>query len=401
MLPLQGITIVDFTWVGAGPLATRILADFGADVIKIESRGRPDVLRVTPPLAPHGAEYERSGYFAARNANKRGITLDMSAPAGRDIAVRLLEKADVVANSFAPDVMDRWGLGYLEVARIRPDIIYLEMPMLGSEGPYRKFTGFGATLLAVSGLLDLCGYEDGEPVGTGTNYPDHVPNPMHAAFAVLAALIYRRKTGQGQRIEVSQLESTLNIIGDAFIDQGHPARRQGNRSAVFSPHGVYPTLGDDRWVAIAVRGDAEFGAFCGVIGRSDLPSDPRFASHPARRDNAEALDAIVGTWTARLTGGAVMERLQAAGIPAGALNDAATLIEDDANAAALGLFKTLAHAEMGPSRYLRAPIRMERTPARLDSAAPLLGEHTRQVCRDLLGMDADDIRRAEAAGAFG
>ncbi|WEX12452.1 CoA transferase [Chelativorans sp. AA-79] len=402
-LPLHGVRIIDFTWVGAGPLTTRILADFGAEVIKIESRSRPDVLRITPPLAASGVQYERSGYFAARNANKKSVALDMSVAAGRDLARRLIADADVIANSFAPGVMARWGLGYEDVAEIKPDIVYLEMPMLGSEGPYKNFTGFGATLMAVSGLLNLCGYPDRPPVGTGTNYPDHVPNPMHAAFAVLAALIHRRATGEGQKIEVSQLESTINVIGSAFVRNGHeePVSRSGNLSRRFSPHGVYPCEGDDQWVAVAVEGETQWQTFCEVVGQPRLTSDPRFSSHDLRVANAEVLDSIIAVWTTKSSSKSVMHLLQAKGIAAGVVNDAATLVEGDPNIAALECFKVLPHSEMGPSRYLRAPIRMSRTPARLERSAPLLGEHSFDVCRDLLAMTNEEIDAATAAGAFG
>lgn len=402
-LPLAGVRIVDFTWVGAGPLTTRVLADFGADVIKIESKSRPDVLRVTPPLASSGAAGERSGYFAVRNANKRSMSLDMQRPEARAILRRLLETADVVANSFAPGVMERWGLDYGGVSGIKPDIIYLEMPMLGSEGPYRNFTGFGATLMAVSGAMDLCGYPDRPPVGTGTNYPDHVPNPMHAAFAVMSALIHRRRTGIGQKIEVAQLESTVNVVAEAFLehDLDGPPRRKGNHSQTYAPHGVYPTSTDDRWVAIAVEDGQQWPAFCDVIDRLDLMTDDRFATHAARVANADFLDAVVSAWTRRNSPQAATVVLQHRGIAAGPVNDAASLMDEDANIASLDCFKPLPHPEMGVTRYVKAPIRMSRTPARLDSAAPLIGQHTDEVCRKVLGMAEAEIETLRGAGAFG
>ena len=402
-LPLAGVRIIDFTWVGAGPLTTRILADFGAEVIKIESRSRPDVLRITPPLSPTGSEYERSGYFAARNANKKSVALDMTKEAGRDIARRLIRSGDVVANSFAPGVMERWGFGYEDVIKFAPEIVYLEMPMLGSEGPYKDFSGFGATLLAVSGMLHLCGYPDRQPTGTGTNYPDHVPNPMHAAFAVLAALIEKRKSGKGQKIEVSQLESTINVIGSAFVmqAQGHEAARTGNSSAAHSLHGAYPCAGDDRWVAISVKGEKQWQGLSEVLRRPDLLANPMFETLDGRVEHRAALEAIVAAWTRLREPREAMLRLQEAGIAASVVNDAQTLMDQDENAEALGLFKALPHAEMGPSRYMRAPVRMSRTDARLDTAAPLLGEHTEEVCRELLGMSVADIEASHQSGAFG
>ena len=204
-LPLTGIRVADFSWVGAGPFLTKPLADHGADVVKVESRTRVDPIRSMAPFRDAVTGTDRSGYFANRNTSKRSMCLDLKHPRGRELAMRLIEVSDVVVNNFSPGTMDRLGLGYDAARAVRPDVIYLEMPMLGTEGPHRDCRGYGLTIAAAGGLLGLTGYDDAPPVGTGTNYPDHVPNPLHGAVAVLAALRKRRRTGQGEYIELAQL----------------------------------------------------------------------------------------------------------------------------------------------------------------------------------------------------
>ncbi|HEY2887231.1 MAG TPA: CoA transferase, partial [Candidatus Limnocylindrales bacterium] len=255
--PLAGIRVLDFTWVGAGALATKLLADLGADVIKIESRARPDNLRLAPPYRDGRDGLDGSGYFATRNSSKRSLALDMRLDQARALALRLASAADIVASNFRPGVIDRWGLGYDAVRAVNPSVIYLTMPMQGADGPHASFTGFGSTIAALSGLVSLSGLPDRPPVGTGTHFPDHVPNPGHALVAVLAALLYRARTGAGQAVELSQLESTINIIGPAIVEaslaHGSLQPRAGNRAAGASPRGVFPCAGTDSWVAITCR----------------------------------------------------------------------------------------------------------------------------------------------------
>ncbi|HEY2887171.1 MAG TPA: CoA transferase, partial [Candidatus Limnocylindrales bacterium] len=277
--PLAGLRVLDFTWVGAGALATKLLADLGADVIKMESRARPDNLRLAPPYRPGLNNLEGSGYFASRNSSKRSFALDMRTHGARAIALALAGQASVVASNFRPGVMERWGLAYEDVRAVNPGVIYLTMPMQGADGPHASFTGFGSTISALSGLVSLSGLEDRLPVGTGTHFPDHVPNPGHALVAILAALYHRARTGEGQAVEVSQLESTVNIIGPAIVAAGFGdtnPKRTGNRIVGASPHGVFACLGEDRWCAIACRTDAEWQALATGLGRPDWIADPRF-----------------------------------------------------------------------------------------------------------------------------
>jgi benzylsuccinate CoA-transferase BbsF subunit len=401
MAPLDGLRIADFSWVGAGPFLTKPLADHGAEVIKIESRVRTDVIRSMPPFRDGVPGVDRSGYFADRNSSKRSICLDLRDQAARDLALRLIAVSDVVVNNFTPGTMDRLGLGYAAARAVRPDIVYLEMPMQGGSGPHRDFRGYGLSIGAAGGLFGLSGYPDLPPVGTGTNYPDHVPNPLHGAIAVLAALLRRRRTGQGGYIELAQLESTANVIGPALIAAaaGHPVERAGNDDPLAAPHGVYPCAGEDRWCAIAVTGDAQWSALVRVLGSPGWAA--AFATPDARRAGRDRLDALLASLTRDWKGPDLADALTAAGVPAAPVQNAADLLERDPQLAARGHAVRLDHPVMGESVYSGIPYRLSRTPGRLRSPAPLLGADTHDVCTRLLGLDEADYRRLSGTGAIG
>ena len=254
-LPLEGIRVADFTWMGAGPFATKPLADHGADVIKVESMAKPDNTRLAPPFSGNEPGINRSGYFANRNSSKRSVALNLATEGGRQLARRLVSISDVVINNFRPGAMERWGLGYRDAIAVKPDIVYVDMPADGVDGPRRSYGGFGASIAAVCGLHGLSGEPGRLPVGSGTNYPDHVLNPLHSATAVLAALYHRRRTGEGQYIEVAQFESSVNGIAMALLTQlvtGRTEERQGNHDGYHAPRAVLRCAGDDKWCAISV-----------------------------------------------------------------------------------------------------------------------------------------------------
>ncbi|EAR23689.1 L-carnitine dehydratase/bile acid-inducible protein F [marine actinobacterium PHSC20C1] len=400
-LPLSGLRILDLTWVGAGPITTKVLGEYGAEVIKVESRTRPDPLRRTPPFAPGGDPLEASGYFADRNAGKKSVSIDLNHPRARDLVLRLAAVSDVCAQSFRPGTMERWGLGYEDLIVARPDIIYLAMPMQGETGPHAEFSGFGATLVALCGLHELCGFPDREPVGTGTNYPDHVPNPMHAAVAVLAAVMHRRRTGEGQRIELSQLESTLNVIGPGIeaAALGDSPHRDGNRVKYASPHGVFPVSGDDRWIAFGVMSDDQW---LELVDECRIPAlaDESLRTLPARKDREDELEEIVAAWTAGQDGDALAARLMRRGIPASPVRNASELLDPASSLRARGAFEWLDHPVMGSSVYSAPTARLSRTPGRLSSPAPLLGQDTDSVLLDTLGMDAAEFEDLRSAGVL-
>lgn len=399
--PLDGIRVLDFTWVGAGPLATKVLASYGAEVIKVESRNRPDTLRRTPPLAAGSDDLERSGYFADRNAGKKSISIDMSNPASRNLVLRLVETSDIVAQSFRPGTMEKWGIGYEDLTAVRPDLVYLAMPMQGETGPHAQFSGFGATLVALCGLHYLCGYPDRDPVGTGTNYPDHVPNPMHAAFAVVAALLHRKRTGQGQRIELSQLESTLNVIGPTIerAARSLPTGRDGNRLAHAAPHGVFPAAGNDRWIAMSVMTDAQWDAVVEAANIPDLRAE-NFRSLSARKQHESELEQLIEQWTAQHDAETLAAQLRSRGVPASAVRTVADVLAPGSDLRSRGAFEWLEHPVMGKSVYTAPTAKLSRTPGRLGSPAPLLGSDTDSVLTELLGFDDDALRRMRHDGVL-
>ncbi|MFD0056926.1 CaiB/BaiF CoA transferase family protein [Streptomyces sp. NPDC127168] len=401
-LPLDGVRVADFTWVGAGPFLTKPLADHGADVIKIESRTRTDPIRSMAPFRDGHPGVNRSGYFANRNTSKRSICLDLKDTRGKDLALELIAHSDIVASNFTPGTMDRLGLGYKDVLEVRPDVIYLEMPMQGNAGPHRDFRGYGLTIAAAGGLLGLTGHPCRPPVGTGTNYPDHVPNPLHAAVAVLAALRRRRRTGESQYIELAQLESTTNVIGPAILAAaaGISTERSANQDPVASPHGVYPCQGEDRWCAVAVTTDSQWAALVRILGNPPWAANPAYATAAGRQAAHQALDEHVATTTAGRHADELADALCAAGVPAAAVSDAAQVLADD-QLNARDHWKMLDHPEMGHSVYDNIPYRLSATPGHLQGPAPVLGADTREVCLGLLELTPDEYEHLAAQGVVG
>jgi benzylsuccinate CoA-transferase BbsF subunit len=401
---LSGLRVLDFCWVGAGALVTQTLALHGAEVIKIESRTRPDNLRVAPPFRPGTGGLDASGYFASRNANKKSFALNMRHPRASALARRLATMSSVVTSNFRPGVMERWGLGYEELRAGQPGLIYLIMPMQGTTGPNKDYAGFGSTIAALSGLMEPSGLPGRVPVGTGTHYPDHVPNPGHALVALLAALVHRNRTGHGGRIELSQFESTVSLVGPAIIRYsvtGEQPPRQGNRVPDAAPHGVYPCAGEDTWIAISVRTEAEWAELVSVLTGASSPaaaadlSGERFAAAGGRKQHESALDALVAVATAQWDRWELMCRLQEAGVPASAVETAADVF-DDPVLADRGYWHTLDHPVMGPVRGAAAPHLWDGAPVQPTSPAPLLGQHTEEISRDLLELSAAEYRQLVA-----
>jgi benzylsuccinate CoA-transferase BbsF subunit len=402
-LPLDGIRVADFSWVGAGPFLTKPLADHGADVIKIESRTRIDPIRSMAPFRDGVNGIERSGYFANRNSSKRSICLNLKDSRGRELALRLIAASDVVVNNFSPGTMDRLGLGYDAARVVRPDVVYLEMPMMGTEGPHRDCRGYGLTIAAAGGLLGLTGYADGPPVGTGTNYPDHVPNPLHGAVAVLAALRKRRRTGQGEYIELAQLESTINAIGPAIVaaGAGEHAGPTGNDDPVGTPHGVYPCAGPDNWCAIAVFSNDQWAAACSVLESVGWADHPELGTVEGRRRSGPLLDRLIASATRSWDASRLASELASRGVAASPVQHADDLVHADEQLRARRHWVTLDHPVMGASIYDASPYRLSATPGRLRSPAPLLGADTRTVCTELLDVPERTYDELEEQGVVG
>jgi crotonobetainyl-CoA:carnitine CoA-transferase CaiB-like acyl-CoA transferase len=404
---LAGLRIIDLCWVMAGPQATRILADFGAEVIKVESRARLDMGRVI--FGPHVGErgVDNSGYFNNFNRNKRSISLNMSRPEGREIFGRLAAISDGVLENFSAGVMRNWGLDYEGLCRHRPDIVYVSMAGLGHSGPYEGYQTFGPNVQALSGLTHLSGFPDMQPAGWGYSYMDHTGGYM-AAIAMLTALFHRRRTGRGQYVDLAQVEAAITLTGTSILDYTVNSRssgRHGNRAAhpAMAPHGVYrcapadDLVGDDDWLAIAVEDDAQWRALAGAIGRPDLLQDPRFASLDERIARQDDLDTAISAWTRPRPAKDAMQFLQAAGVPAGRVQRSRELFDDDPQLAHRGLFPKVDHPVVGEHRVDGMPAQLSRTPASFRHGGPLLGESNAYVFGELLGIGENERARLEEA----
>jgi benzylsuccinate CoA-transferase BbsF subunit len=397
---LQDITVVDFTWIGAGSYTTKLLADLGANVIKIETSTRLDSLRVAPPFKDGVSGVNRSGYFADRNTSKRSVTVNVKHPEGLALIKKLIAHGDLVVNNFTPGVMEKLGLGYDVLKEIKPDIVFASMSMQGMTGPDRNYLGYGLTIGAMTGFQYLTGLPDREPAGTGTNYPDHIPNPAHAAFAILAALRHKRRTGQGQYIDIAQTEPTLALLGPWVMNcavNGKIDERRGNAHPQMAPHNVYPCLGDDRWIAIAVSSDEQWSSMCKVL---ELAPEDRWVSRSGRLADREAIDLVIAERTQVWDANRLMKALQQVGVASGMVNDARDVLRNDEQIAARGHWITLNHAEMGMCTYNAPPFRFSHAESDPSSAAPLLGEHTREICSSVLGMSDAEITRLASCGAL-
>jgi benzylsuccinate CoA-transferase BbsF subunit len=400
--PLSGIRVADFTWVWAGPFCTMQLAHLGADVIRVEMLGRPCVTRLLPPFADFQPGPNRSGYFNQFNQGKRSLTLDLKHPRGLEVARRLVSKSDVVAENFAAGVMERMGLGYDEVRRLRSDIIMVSLSGYGRSGPEKEFVSYGPATVPLSGFSAVTGYAGGPPMHVGISYGDPTAG-LHGAVAVLAALCHRSRTGEGQFIDVSLWEAAATLLPEALLEftmNGRETPRRGNRHPEIAPHGVFRSAGDDRWISIAVRSDEEWQALCRVIGEPALGADPRFATLENRKQNEDALEARVTDWTTAISAEEATRLLQAAGVAAFPSMTNRDLAED-AHLNERGFFVDLPHSEVGPRHHAGMPWKFSDTPCTVERSAPCLGEHNREVLESVLGYSASEIEELSAAGALG
>ena len=393
-LPLADLKVLDFSWAGVGPITVKYLADHGATVLRVESHARYDVVRLGPPWHDGKPGIERSQFYASYNTSKLGIALDLSKPEARAIARRLAAWADVVVESYTPRVMRAFGLAYEDLRAVNPHLVMLSTCLQGQTGPYAEFPGFGQLAAALSGFYEIAGWADRAPAPPYGAYTDYVV-PRLAATALLAAVDHQRRTGEGQHLDVSQVEAALHFLAPALLDHeltGRVATRAGNRSDHAAPHGAYPCAGDDRWIALSVRGEAEWRALCAVLAQPAWLADARFSTHAARVAHTEALDALVAAATRSLDASELVGRLQAAGIAAGVVESALDLHADPV-LAGWGFFQWLEHPARPPAPYEGHALRLEATPGKLRWAAPALGEHTALVLREVLGMTEEEIVR--------
>jgi crotonobetainyl-CoA:carnitine CoA-transferase CaiB-like acyl-CoA transferase len=396
--PFAGLRGVDFTWYGVGPVTTKYLADHGAEVIKIESMARPDLLRLAPPWHNATPDVNASQFFAQYNTNKLSLSLDLNRPEARELVRRLIATADVVAESFSPRAMPRWGLDYATLLTIKPDLVMYSTCQQGQTGPHNGFVGTGNLLAALSGFYQITGYEGAEPMPVYGAYTDFIV-PRLAITALIAALAYRQRTGQGQHIDVSQYEAALHFLAPLLLDyevNHRLAGRRGNGDDQAAPHGVYRCQGEDRWCAIAISTDAQWQALCEVLGHPDWTQAPEFASRLQRLRHTRLLDQHIETWTQTQAVPELMHRLQAVGIPAGMVYRCSDLY-DDPQLQHRGFFVELEHPLMGPTLYDGPQAHLSRTPALFHRPAPLLGQHNDYVLRDLLGLSEAEVVRLSQA----
>ena len=395
--PLDGIRILDLSWLIAGPLATRLLADFGAQVIKVESRRRMDIGRAnrTPlfGVLPGDANSnpDTGGYFQDANAGKLSCTLNLGNEYGRELLRRLVRVSDVILCNLAGDQFAKWGLDYETARALNPGIIMVNMPSMESSGPRKNWRGFGDMFVGVAGLKSISGHPGEPPLPWGHQYADFSSNPFHAAIAIIAALEYRRVAGEGQFIEVSQYESTVAMMGEAFIDygvSGQLPRPVGNQDPEACPHNIYRCAGDDSWCAIAVFDNDQWHALTAATRLPEL-NDPALRTMSGRRSQEAAIDAAIERWTSGSDKHEVAETLQRAGVPAGALQTTADLVHNDPTLGA-DHFVSLEHPSGRTFLVHGNPLRTSHYPADV-RRAPLIGEHTFEVLTEILGLSVDEV----------
>jgi crotonobetainyl-CoA:carnitine CoA-transferase CaiB-like acyl-CoA transferase len=399
-LPLEGLKVLDFSWVYAAPAVTRYLADYGATVVRVESSTAVDALRNGEPFKDATPGYERSGNYANVNMGKLNLGLNLKVPEARDVARKLAAWADVVVENYTPRMMKQWELDYEHLREVNPALVMLSSCLTGQTGPHKDLTGYGTMGAAISGFGFLTGWPDRNPAAPFVAYTDYV-SPRFATTALLAALDHRERTGEGQYLDCSQGESTMHLIGEPLLEyqvNGTIRRAAGNANPHWAPSGVYPVAGEDRWIAIAAPDEASWQALAAHAGQ-EWSDDARFATQGARLEHRAALDDQMAAWTVRQDVGALEAALQAAGVPAHRVTSTADCF-DDAQLAARGHFVWREHPEVGSVPYEGSRFLLSRTPATLPNGAPTLGQHNQQILGEFLGLDDEAITELVIAGAI-
>jgi benzylsuccinate CoA-transferase BbsF subunit len=405
--PLAGIRVADFCWMGVGAVATRMLADFGAEVIKIEDRSRIDMPRRLPFYKGDPRSYgeelpdadpDRGGLFNNYSRNKLGVTINLRTERGRELASRLIGISSVVTENFAPGVMERWGFTYDRLKELVPDVVFARMSGYGHSGPHQHYRSYGPVVQAASGLSYIAGLPGREPSGWGLSYMDNMAAYYNAA-AILMAVWNRWQTRLGTEIDVAAVEVGVSLIGPVLLDvtvNGRSTHRPdfpiGNRleHPHAAPHGVYPAIGHDCWVAIAVFDDGDWHGLVVAMGQPEWAQQPEFASQEARYANQDRLDAYVASWTSGRDRHEIMHLLQAHGVPAGAVQNARDLSETDPQISSHGTFFELDHPVIGTARFEGFPVLTTGEGADHWRSAPLLGEDNSYVFGEILGIDEDE-----------
>ena len=393
--PLEGLKVLDLMWVMAGPAGSRVLADYGATVIRVESVNRIDTARTLQPFWRDDPDPEYSGLFNNMNAGKLGLALDLRKEAAREVVLELARWADVVTESFSPKAMRQLGLDYAALREVNPDVIMLSSCLLGQTGPYAGLAGFGTMAAAISGFFNIAGWPDRPPCGPFGAYTDYV-SPRFLVATLMAALEHRRATGQGQYIDLSQAEASAPFLSTSLLDcavNGRVFERQGNTDPVMFPHGVFPAAGEDRWVALAVEDADQWRRLCAAIGRTDMAE---LVDAADRRRRAAEIDAELAAWTGGFEAEAAATALQEVGVPAYVVQNTVECFEDP-QLRHRGHFVEVEHEKQGTTWVEGTRFHLSRTPARITRGAPTFGQHTFDVLTEVLGYDGDRIAELAAA----
>lgn len=397
----EGIKVADFSWSVAGPIVTKCLADHGAFVVRVESATHLDAIRTTRPYKDNIPGTNRAGFYAAYNNNKYGITLNLNHPKGLNVAKRIVAWADIVAESFLPGTMERWGLGYEKLRKVNPSVIMFSTTNQGQNGPHAHHRGFGYHLTSLAGFVHLTGWSDRGPSMISVAYTDIVSH-YFAVAAVVAALDYRRRTGKGQHIDISQYETSVQFIAPLLLDfivNNHVPGRIGNRCEYAAPHGVYPCKGNDRWCAISVFNDQQWEGFSQAIGNPEWTKNSKFSALLARKENEDELDSLVAGWTKNFSAEEVMEMMQAKGVPSGVVSNCQDVYQNR-QLQYRHHFVELEHPEIGRHYYEAPPFVLSKTQAEIKRPSPCLGEHNEYFYTKVFGMSDKEFVQFLAEGVF-
>ncbi|MEO8539191.1 MAG: CoA transferase [bacterium] len=399
-MPLDGIRVIDLTMVWAGPFGTRMLGDYGAEVIKVESPRQWDLLRslgLIPRTEHHW--YNKSAYFNHNNRDKYAMALDLSDTRGREVLLKLCAVSDVIVENFRSDVMDNLGLSYSELRAVNPRLIYVSMPGHGKTGPEKDYVAYGSNVEQLAGLVSISGYENDEPMKTGFSYGDPMAGTALVG-AVATALRQRARTGEGMYLELAQRENLTMFVGEYIVDYSMNGIQRppiGSRHPIFAPHNRYQSGGDDRWVTIACESDEAFAALCKAIGQPELMFDPAFATNAARKANEAALDAIIEAWTSSRGHYEAMYQLQRFAVAAGAVLTTPELLADP-HLRSREAWVEHTHPDAGTWEMEAPPWKFSRTPGHIRMPAPGFGQHNSYVFRDLLKLSEPQIAELYGAG---
>jgi len=385
----EGINVVEFAAIAAGPVIGKHLADHGARVVHVESYERPDGFRVNyPPYKDYKPGINRSGAFGICNNNKYGVTINLKTQEGIDLAKKLIAWADLIIENFTPGTLKKLGLGYEEMVEVNPDIILLSTCNQGQSGPHALHPGFGSHLSSLCGFTYMTGYPDRLPYILYGPYVDHI-GVGYGVIAAVVALEHRRRTGEGQFIDLAQYEAGVQFMIPALLDYSINHRvveRDGNRHGFAAPHNTYPCKGDDRWCVISVFNDQEWKDLCQCMGRDELILDPRFKTILARKKHEDEVDREVAKWTSQLTAEEVFKKLQENGVKAGIVQTIADLFADP-QLKHRGFWAPVDHPEIGRCHAEGPPFALSKTPFKIDRPAPMIGEHNELVFKKFLAAE--------------